>query len=232
MPHCTARSKRTGQPCRQPAMRGKTVCRLHGGKSLAGPASPTWIDGRHSKVLPQRLLADYQATLADPERLTLTAELAIVDARLADVLRRVDAGESGRLWRLLRQSWRDFEAARDAGDGAAAAQALSAHGQLLARGHGDWAAWQDALLLIGQRKSLAESERKRAVEAQQVIGVEVAMGLLAQLVDAVTRHVREDAVLRAIVDEYARLVGRPSPAALVAGGASGRNGAGGAGGDA
>jgi hypothetical protein len=35
-PHCQARSKRTLSPCRQPRMRGKAVCRFHGGKST-GP---------------------------------------------------------------------------------------------------------------------------------------------------------------------------------------------------
>ena len=29
-PRCTATSKRTGQPCRAPAVRGWTVCRFHG----------------------------------------------------------------------------------------------------------------------------------------------------------------------------------------------------------
>jgi len=33
---CTAKSKRTQQQCKSPAMRGKTVCRMHGGKST-GP---------------------------------------------------------------------------------------------------------------------------------------------------------------------------------------------------
>lgn len=33
---CTATSKRTHQQCRAPAMRGKKVCRFHGGKST-GP---------------------------------------------------------------------------------------------------------------------------------------------------------------------------------------------------
>src|SRR6266849_1326072 len=36
---CGARSKRTGHPCRGPAMRGKRRCRLHGGKST-GPRTP------------------------------------------------------------------------------------------------------------------------------------------------------------------------------------------------
>jgi len=34
---CTARSKRSGQPCRAPAVRGHRVCRMHG----AGGGAPT-----------------------------------------------------------------------------------------------------------------------------------------------------------------------------------------------
>ena len=33
---CEARSKRTGKRCKNPAVRGKRVCRLHGGLSLSG----------------------------------------------------------------------------------------------------------------------------------------------------------------------------------------------------
>ena len=36
-PRCHAHSKRTGLACRQPAMRGKRVCRFHGGKSPGAP---------------------------------------------------------------------------------------------------------------------------------------------------------------------------------------------------
>ena len=35
-PRCRARCRRSKLPCRAPAMRGKTVCRLHGGKG-GGP---------------------------------------------------------------------------------------------------------------------------------------------------------------------------------------------------
>ena len=35
-PRCRARCRRSKLPCRGPAMRGKTVCRLHGGKG-GGP---------------------------------------------------------------------------------------------------------------------------------------------------------------------------------------------------
>jgi hypothetical protein len=50
-----------------------------------------------------------------------------------------------------------------------------------------------------------ESERKRVVEAQQVIAIEQALGMMSVLVDVVRRHVRDDATLRIISNEFARL---------------------------
>ena len=34
-PRCDARSKRTGQPCRNPAVKGWNVCRMHGARGGA-----------------------------------------------------------------------------------------------------------------------------------------------------------------------------------------------------
>lgn len=39
LPRCTAKSKQTGKPCKQPAMKGKRVCYYHGGKSPGAPKS-------------------------------------------------------------------------------------------------------------------------------------------------------------------------------------------------
>ena len=39
VPRCAARSKRSGLQCRKAAMRGKMVCRTHGGAST-GPKTP------------------------------------------------------------------------------------------------------------------------------------------------------------------------------------------------
>jgi hypothetical protein len=37
---CTARSKRTGQQCGRPAMRGRTTCNFHSGKGNSGAKTP------------------------------------------------------------------------------------------------------------------------------------------------------------------------------------------------
>ena len=59
---CAAKSKRTKQQCRSPAMRGKLVCRIHGGKS-AGPkteqgrkrcAEAKTVHGKETRGIRQR----------------------------------------------------------------------------------------------------------------------------------------------------------------------------------
>jgi hypothetical protein len=49
-PRCHARSKRTGLPCRQPAVRGWSVCRMHGARGGApkGDRNGMWRHGRCS----------------------------------------------------------------------------------------------------------------------------------------------------------------------------------------
>jgi hypothetical protein len=49
-PRCLATSKRSGQPCRAPAVRGWAVCRMHGagGGARSGPENPNWQHGGRS----------------------------------------------------------------------------------------------------------------------------------------------------------------------------------------
>jgi len=49
---CSAKSKRTDQPCKSPAMRGWTVCRMHGagGGANPGKAHPNYLHGERSQA--------------------------------------------------------------------------------------------------------------------------------------------------------------------------------------
>lgn len=50
-PRCTARSKRTGERCKAPAVNNCQVCRFHGagGGHKAGPSHPSWKHGMRSQ---------------------------------------------------------------------------------------------------------------------------------------------------------------------------------------
>jgi hypothetical protein len=47
---CTAKSKRSGEQCKKPAMRGKAVCDFHGGRST-GPKTQAGKDRQRAAVL-------------------------------------------------------------------------------------------------------------------------------------------------------------------------------------
>lgn len=203
---------RSGKPCQaRPMANGR--CRMHGGKSLAGPASPAFKTGRYSKYLPARLTERYAEAVNDPELLALREDVALIDARLADLLRRVDSGESGQLWKDVRQAYQSFIKARRRGDDEAAAAAFDELGELIERGASDHAAWSEIAALLEQRRRLVESERRRLVEMQQVITAEQAMVLIAAVVDVVRKHVSDRHILSAISRDIGALTARNDPGA-------------------
>lgn len=203
---CNAKAKTTGHPCTKTAQPGKTKCYYHGGRSLAGIVAPAFKDGRYSKHLPQRLLARYAEAAQDSELLELREEVRLIDARLADVLTRVDTGESGKLWAQAQKSYLDLRAAMAKSDSGLQYLALNQMDEVLGEGVADWAAWTEVKSLVATRKSLVESERKRLVEAQQMMTAEQAMVFVAALTDTVRKHVTDRDALAAISADLARLL--------------------------
>jgi len=204
--------KTNGDPCNAQAIRGKRVCRVHGGLTPSGLASPHYTHGRYSKALPARLAARYDEATTDPALLELRADVALLDARLADILTRVDTGESGALWGQLKKAHGELIIARGAGDTKAMATSLQLIGDLITQGHADYRAWQEIGALLEQRRKLVESERKRLIEAQQTLTVEKAMLLIGAISGIIKAHVHDRAILAAIGRDIEGLVSREDAA--------------------
>jgi hypothetical protein len=166
--------------------------------------------------MPTRMAARYQEAQADPDLLVLRDEIALLDSRLADVLSRVDTGESGALWSQLSKSWADFMLARSSGNVPKMTECLAAHEALLERGRADYAAWAEIGALLDRRQRFVESERKRYVEMQQMVSLEQAMLFLGAVTDAIRRHVSDRPTLAALGREL-ELLADLQPRALAAG---------------
>ncbi len=201
---CGAKTRKGGT-CQQPAMPNGR-CRLHGGMSLAGVASPTFKHGRRSKYMPVRLVEHYKEGLSDPELLNLQDEIALIDARLNDVLGRVDTGEAGAIWRRVREAYLDFNIATHDQNVIEARRAMDEIGRLTEQGVDDYAAWHEAQALIDQRRKLVEAEQKRRVAMQQMITAQEALVFAAAILDTVKRNVSDTATLSAIQADVNRLI--------------------------
>lgn len=123
-PTCGAKT-RAGGVCQRPPARGRTRCRLHGGATPRGLASPHYRGRGYSKDLPTRLADHYLDTLDDPDRLSSVHELALLDARIWQLVKRLHTGETGSQWAAMKRAHDDFKAAAEVEDTTGARETLT-----------------------------------------------------------------------------------------------------------
>lgn len=199
--------KKNGGLCDDWAMRGRTRCRRHGGKSLVGTAAPSYRTGKYSKYLPDRLREKYESSQTDPDLLSLRSEVALVDSRLTDLLSRVDTGESGQLWTNLKKAHEEFKLYRLAQDVPKMTLALARIETLLETGVQDIQAWREIGEQLDRRMKLAEAEHKRLVSLEQLITSEEALLIMRRVVDIITMHVSDKRALSQIIVDLQQMIG-------------------------
>lgn len=201
---CGAKTK--NGPCRNyPMTNGSGRCRLHGGKSLRGLASPTFKTGRYSKFLPARLQERFVASQEDAELLSLRSEISMLDARIEDLLSRVDTGEAGEIWKMAKSAFSGLKVAVRQLDTVKIATALDEIETLINGGYNDFSCWREIGEAVELRRKLVESERKRLMEMNQIITAEQATILLTTILDVIRRKVNDRKILNDIQDEFIRL---------------------------
>lgn len=203
---CKAKSKRSQKRCENWAVKGRETCRMHGGTTKVGPLSANFKTGRFSKYLPQRF-ADLFDAVSAGDVLDLTHDINVLSSRIADVLQRVDSGESGQLWALTQKAFAELKRAQKSGRKKDLTEAVAALGELLTKGGTDQAAWAEVKELFAQRAKLVESQRKRAIETKQMMSTDEVLGMMRYLVESVKKHVRDPEALSNISADFARFSG-------------------------
>jgi hypothetical protein len=181
------------------------VCYMHGGKSLKGAASPTFKHGKHSKYLPVRMVAAYQASLNDPELLDLNQSIALIDARLVDLLSRVDSGEPGKLWLALRKSVTELQAAIYAKDGKGMLDPLAVLDELTRQGASDYAAWGEIGKLLDDRRKHVETQQRVELQGERAVSATELMTFMAAVLSLIQTTVSDKQERIKIADGIQRL---------------------------
>jgi hypothetical protein len=213
MAQCEGKKRSTGDRCKAPAITGRRFCRVHGGLLPRGKDNNFYVHGRYSSVVPERMQDDILRLLGDVDLLELNDELALLKARVRDVITRVELGESGKTWKALRAQMRAHDKAMRAGDVDQQAEALYEIRKLVLDGSRDWDAWEDVRSVVRDVTKVAESQRRRVLEQHHMITVDAAYAMLDSLVDAVRRSVTDEHTRDLVAAEFSRIVHKPGPAA-------------------
>jgi hypothetical protein len=144
------------------------------------------------------MFAAYRAAGLDPELMSLRQDLALLEARMIDVLQRVDTGEAGVVWRDAQAAMATFNRAKARQDVDGMTLALANVQRLITQGTADYASWREIGELIDQRRKLVEAEQRRLTLAHEVLHRDQAMALVGQVVDILRRHVHDRDILNAI----------------------------------
>jgi len=195
--------------CSNYPVKGRNQCRMHGGKTLSGMASATWVHGRNSKYLPHRMQEAFNASMQDKDLLALRHELSVVDARISDLYQRVDTGESGKLWLRSREVLLNLRKALATQDLKKTTESIIELDELIRHGASDYGAWDEIHTLFELRRRLVETERRRLVDMQQMITAEQAGSYLSAITLAVRENVTDPIILRRIQEAFIRISNQP-----------------------
>mgnify|MGYP003405074222 CR=1 FL=1 len=206
---CLAKTKMgDGPPCQNFALPNGR-CKWHGGMSLpAGPSHPRYKHGRYSKDLPARLREGYERALIDPDLLNRRQDLALISARISELLSKLESSGGAQRDELLRDQAKLYRSSSRISDPAKRAEAqgraIFEMIQLIENGVGD-EVWTEIGAMIDRYNRVADGERKRLESLHASITADQAMVMFDSLTSLVLEHVTDPATREKIGLDFAKL---------------------------
>lgn len=180
----------------QAPLEGREYCKWHGGRIPIGRAASNYKHGRWSKYMPAHLAADYERTRNDPDLLSLSDSIALLDAQIGAVLRKIGGRNAAgsKSWSEAARAFRAMMSAlqKATPDPDQQAQAIKALQDVIEAGFSEARLYDDLNELIERHRKVTESEQKRRVALQAHIDVQAAMGLFYQLVKVIDETLKDD----------------------------------------
>jgi hypothetical protein len=190
-------------------------CIKHGGKTgPTGIAHPSFKHGRYVKSLPSRLAAQFEESESDPELMSLKAEVALIDARVADLLLNAHEGGAHSVFADISKAWKQLQYANKDKDKQKINDAIRAMNEAINAGRSEALVWEQINKLIETRRKMVLAEGKRLQMLDQFITVQEANVFMATMVAIVVREVSDRSQVASILGEFQKLVGERGRAAM------------------
>jgi len=198
--------KANGDRCKNPVRPGWKVCRSHGAGYRDKPGglnNKQIVNGKYANHLPAKLLTAYEEFVEDPDIVSMRNEMALLDARIIELVDTIGTSTSEDAWFSVRRACgvlgkkdiyeEDVE------------EAVGLLGNALVYNDNDDKVWKDLMNVIDNRRKLAETERRRIVDAQHTMTYEQANMIISYMMTSIRTHVEDPEILRAISEDMRRL---------------------------
>lgn len=207
---CEGTSKQCGLPCRQKKAKGSRFCRHHGGHHSKGISAPSFKNGKTSKYAPAGILEEFTAAMEDRQLLSLRQDIALLHARIQQLIKRLNSGESGSLWSDLKDAYLDLRSAFNEDDESLQESCLQIIHGIIHAGIQEEAIWKAVTDAIEKKSQLISREWRMMVDMHQVLTIEEAMSLVGRIILSVKEHVHDHGVLTSISNDIAGVLASKS----------------------
>ncbi len=198
--------KKDGSPCKAKAMENGR-CRIHGGATPKGIASPHFKTGRFSKYLPEGLSQAYQDAQSNPDLLSVRGDVELLDMLILSKLGNLDTGESAAHWDVLLKGIVKARRAYKSEDYGGLEEQLDEMEALADKRRLHYATEQEISAQLEQRRKLVDTENKIILSKENAITNEQAMLLVSALLASVKANVTDATALNRIQADFVRYVG-------------------------
>ncbi len=203
--------------CGRWANTGYSVCQVHGAGSIHKgrfPKNNVKNVDIFKPNLPQRMLDTYYSALTDERLYQLRSDIAILEARKQDLIKRVDTGDSTKFRTDLKELTNQFKMAQATGDADQSKAILLQLFTLIDRGYNDEMAWQNVQTTIESKGKQLEREFRHLEITHKVITVDKFMNEVAKLLDIIKGRFGDEGYKLVLGDVYELLnIGNPNQSA-------------------
>lgn len=195
--------------CEAPPVTGRNRCKIHGGMTPRGIEAANYKGRGYSKDIPARLQERLLQSLDDPELISLGAEIALLDARIGEIFQKIPAGESGQAWDDMSNAIANLKTCLQEERYDDAFYWVGQAQKAVRKSRAERENWAEIYSVIGQRRQLADTERKREEMLSGTMTVRQAATLVTTLQTIILEEVHDADTRKRIGFRLRMLLGMP-----------------------
>jgi hypothetical protein len=166
------------------------ACKLHGGATPRGAASPHYSGKGYSKYLPVGMREQYEEFANDAQRLELTEEIALARALLSENVKTIAEIDTETAWKEAQKYYTLGMKARKQGKREKANEHFTQLGELLTRGTDQNEKIKSALVNMDTVRRLIDTQRQIYVDKGELVSRALIILVLDAILEAIGIYVK------------------------------------------